>query len=418
MTADGTVTVDAGPTVAAPTPVPSAAQLYAAYEAATESLDPPFALVDLDAMWRNAHTLVSRRRGKALRVASKSLRCRPLLTSILERDGFRGLMTFTLAESLWLHDQGFDDLLLAYPTTDRQALRRLGRLEGEGQPIVMIDSTEHLDLIDRAAGRGRRPVRVCIELDVGFWLAGGRLKIGPKRSPIRTPDQAAELAREVMRRPGFELAGLMGYEGHIAGFGDDPPGPRWKGPVVRRMQRASAREIARRRAAVVDAVRTVAPLELVNGGGTGSLHLTAREPVVTEVTVGSGFYAPVLFDHYTGFRLQPAAMFALPVVRRPGPGVATLLGGGYHASGPKGADRLPRPYLPQGLRLDGLEGAGEVQTPVLGDPAGRLRIGDRVYLRHAKAGELCERFDRLHLVRDGRIVDEVPTYRGEEKTFL
>ncbi|HKG16912.1 MAG TPA: amino acid deaminase/aldolase, partial [Solirubrobacteraceae bacterium] len=377
-----------------------------------------FALVDLDAMWRNGHTLVSRRRGKALRVASKSLRCRPLLTSILERDGFRGLMTFTLAESLWLHDQGFDDLLLAYPTTDREALRRLGRLEGERPPIVMIDSTEHLDLIDRAAGRGRRPVRVCIELDVGFWLVGGRLKIGPKRSPIRTPDQAAELAREVMRRPGFELAGLMGYEGHIAGFGDDPPGPRWKGPVVRRMQRASAREIARRRAAVVDAVRTVAPLELVNGGGTGSLHLTAREPVVTEVTVGSGFYAPGLFDHYTAFRLQPAAMFALPVVRRPGPGVATLLGGGYHASGPKGGDRLPRPYLPQGLRLDGLEGAGEVQTPVLGDPAGRLRIGDRVYLRHAKAGELCERFDRLHLVRDGRIVDEVPTYRGEEKTFL
>ncbi|HEX2397210.1 MAG TPA: amino acid deaminase/aldolase [Solirubrobacteraceae bacterium] len=418
---DTGVTVGAGAGVYAPPPAgppASAAELYAAYEAATASLDPPFALVDLDAMWRNGNGMLSRRQGKALRVASKSLRCRALLTSILGREGFRGLMTFTLGESLWLHGEGLDDLLLAYPTTDRDGLRRLGRLEGERPPIVMADSTEHLDFIDAAAGRDRRSVRVCIELDVGFWLAGGRLKIGPKRSPIRTPRQAADLAREVVRRPGFELAGLMGYEGHIAGFGDDPPGPRWKGPLVRRMQSASAREIAQRRAAVVAAVRAVAALELVNGGGTGSLHLTAREPAVTEVTVGSGFYAPLLFDHYTAFKLQPAAMFALPVVRRPRPGVATLLGGGYHASGPKGADRLPRPYLPDGLRLDGLEGAGEVQTPVLGEPADRLRIGDRVYLRHAKAGELCERFDRLHLLQGGRIVDEVPTYRGEGRTFL
>ncbi|MFL5821141.1 MAG: amino acid deaminase/aldolase [Solirubrobacteraceae bacterium] len=415
--------VDTATTPTAPpgTPArpPSPAPLYAGYEAATASLEPPFALVDLDAMWRNGRDMLTRRHGKRLRVASKSLRCRALLTAILERDpAFRGLMTFTLPESLWLHEQGFDDLLLAYPTADRDALRRLGRVEGDRPPILMVDSREHLDFIDEAAGRERRAVRVCIELDLGFWLAGGRLKIGPKRSPIRTPQQAAGLAREVVRRPGFELAGLMGYEGHIAGFGDDPPGPRWKGPLVRRMQSASAREIAQRRAAVVEAVRAVAPLDLVNGGGTGSLHLTAREPAVTEVTVGSGFYAPVLFDHYTALELAPAAMFALPVVRRPGPGVATLLGGGYHASGPKGADRLPRPYLPEGLRLDGMEGAGEVQTPVLGAPADDLRIGDRVYLRHAKAGELCERFDRLHLVEGGRLVDEVPTYRGEGRTFL
>jgi len=420
MTGRATPTIDAATAVEAPPPgpAPSPSQLYAGYEAATASLEPPFALVDLDAMWRNGQSMLSRRQAKPLRVASKSLRCRALLTSILGRDGFRGLMTFTLRESLWLHEAGFDDLLLAYPTTDREALHRLGRLEGERTPMVMVDCADHLDFIDRAAGRDRRPVRVCIELDVGFWLAAGRLKIGPKRSPIRTPEQAANLAREVVRRPGFELAGLMGYEGHIAGFGDNPPGPRWKGPLVRRMQSASAREIAQRRAAVVEAVRAVAPLELINGGGTGSLHLTAREPAVTEITVGSGFYAPLLFDHYTAFKLQPAAMFALPVVRRPGPGVATLLGGGYHASGPRGADRLPRPYLPDGLRLDGMEGAGEVQTPVLGDPADGLRIGDRVYLRHAKAGELCERFDRLHLLEGGRLVDEVPTYRGEGKTFL
>ena len=106
------------------------------------------------------------------------------------------------------------------------------------------------------------------------------------------------------------------------------------------------------------------------------------------------------------------------MVRRPGPGVVTALGGGYLASGPADAARLPSPWLPPGLELDPEEGAGEVQTPLLGAAAAGLAIGDRAYLRHAKAGELCERFDRLHLVEGDRIVDVVPTYRGEGKTFL
>ena len=115
---------------------------------------------------------------------------------------------------------------------------------------------------------------------------------------------------------------------------------------------------------------------------------------MTELAAGSGLYGPTLFDAYRAFAPRPAALFALPVVRRPGPGVVTALGGGYLASGAGDAARLPRPYLPAALKLDGQEGAGEVQTPLLGAAADDLALGDRVYMRHAKAGELCERFDR------------------------
>ena len=370
-------------------------------------------------MWANADDLLRRARGKPIRVATKSLRCRSLIRSVLDWNlGFRGLMTFTLRETLWLAEHGFGDMLLAYPTTDRAAIADLAASELDTPPALVIDSTDHLDLIDAAARQRARPVRVCIEVDVGFHLAGGRVRIGPKRSPIRTPEQAAALARAVTARPGFELAGLMAYEGHIAGLGDRPRGRPIRGLAIGAMQRASAREIRARRSAVVAAVREVAPLEIVNGGGTGSLHTTAREPAVTEVTAGSGLYAPGLFDDYRAFSARPAAMFVLPVARRPGPGVATVLGGGYLASGPADRDRLPRPALPAGLRLDPFEGAGEVQTPLRGDAANALSPGDRVYLRHAKAGELCERFDRLYLVAGEEVVDEVPTYRGEGRCFL
>ena len=395
---------------------------YEELEAIFAGIDAPFALVDLDAMWANGRELLDRAAGTPIRVASKSVRCRSLLTAMLERhgapNGLRGLMTFTLAESLWLHGHGFDDLLLAYPTTDRAALAELAALDSGHAPIVMVDSAEQLEYIEAAAGPGERPIRVCIDLDVAWWPLGGRLKVGAKRSPIRTPEQAQALARQIAARPRFELAALMGYEAHIAGVGDRPLGRRLQGPLIRLMKRLSAAEIAERRAAVVAAVREVAPVPIVNGGGTGSVHLTRREAAVTEVTAGSGFFAPALFDRYSAFTLTPAAMFAMPVVRRPSGATATLLGGGYHASGAAGIDRLPAPYLPRGLRLDPQEGAGEVQTPVMGAAAASLRIGDRVYLRHAKAGELCERFNSLHLVSGEEIVDVVATYRGEGRCEL
>ena len=382
-------------------------------------VDAPFALVDLDAMWANAAEMLARARGTPIRVASKSVRCRALLEAILDHDpGFRGLMTFTLPESLWLHGHGFDDLLLAYPTADRGALAELGRLDAEGAPILMVDSVEQLDLIESAAGGPARPFRVCIELDVSWWPLGGRVKVGAKRSPVRTPEQARALAHEIVRRPALELAALMGYEAHIAGLGDRPLGKRVQPSAIRLIKRRSAAEIAERRAAVVAAVREVAPVPLVNGGGTGSIHTTTREDVITEITAGSGFYAPTLFDRYDAFSLTPAAMFAMPVVRKPSARIATLLGGGYLASGAAGPDRLPTPHLPPGLRVDPLEGAGEVQTPVTGSAAASLQIGANVYLRHAKAGELCERFNTLYLVRGGEIADEVPTYRGEGRCEL
>jgi D-serine deaminase-like pyridoxal phosphate-dependent protein len=415
-------TVAAGTHAAAPGALAPAAR-YERYRTAFTALDPPLAFVDLDAMWANSADMLRRAAGKPIRVASKSLRCRGLLSAVLERDpGYRGLLTFTLPETLWLASLGFTDLLVAYPTVDRAALASLAALTASrphDAPIVMVDCVEQLDLIEACAGSGGAPIRVCLDFDASYWIAGGRVRLGPKRTPVHTVDQARALAVEIAQRPGLALAAMMSYEGHIAGLGDRVPGNPVKSAVVSRLQRASYAELRERRAQAIAAVRSVAPgLSIVNAGGTGDLHLIANEGAITEGTAGSGFYAPTLFDNYSSFRFEPAAMFALPVTRRPSSHVVTLLGGGYLASGVGGKDRMPQPYLPGGLRLDPMEGAGEVQTPVHGDAARILRVGDFVVMRHTKAGEVCERFDRLYLVSGDRIVDELPTYRGEGKTFL
>ncbi|MEW1772436.1 amino acid deaminase/aldolase [Streptomyces sp. NPDC086777] len=392
----------------------------ARYDRATAHLDAPLAIVDLEAFDANADDLLRRAGGKPIRVASKSVRCRHLLERVLAKEGFAGIMSFTLAESLWLARSGFDDVLLAYPSADRSAFAELAADPKLAAAVtVMIDDPAHLDLIDAARDGGGEVVRVCLELDTSLKLFGGRVRVGARRSPLHSPAQLADLARTVARRPGFRLVGIMGYEGHIAGVGDDVAGRPLRSRAVRLMQATARRELAERRGAVVRAVRAVAPdLEFVNGGGTGSVQTTAAEDAVTEIAAGSGLYVPRLFDNYTSFTGRPAALFAMPVVRRPGVGVVTVLGGGYPASGVAGPDRLPVPYLPEGLSYDAQEGPGEVQTPLLGSAADDLLIGDKVWFRHAKAGELCERFAELQLVEGDRVTATVPTYRGEGHTFL
>lgn len=384
----------------------------AGLHAATADLEPPLAALDLTALRANAADLVRRAGGVPIRVASKSVRCRAVLEEVLGAGltadgGFAGIMSYSLAEAIWLVRLGARDVLLGYPVTDRAALAELG-----ADPVLrdaitlMIDDVDQLDLIRAAVGSDTVHPRVCLDVDASLRI--GPLHLGVRRSPIRSPEQAAALAEAALGR-GFDVVGVMTYEAQIAGLPDS-------NIAVRLVKKASAAEIGRRRGAVVEAVRSVAgSLQIVNSGGTGSIEVSTADTVVTEVTAGSGLYAPTLFDDYRAFSATPSLFFALPVVRKPTDRIATLFGGGYIASGPAGASRVPKPVWPIGLRLIGTEGAGEVQTPLTG--AAHLRIGDRVWMRHAKAGELCERFDRIHLVdgKGGRAT--VPTYRGEGKCF-
>ncbi|WP_280494605.1 amino acid deaminase/aldolase [Nocardia asiatica] len=384
----------------------------AGLHAATAELDPPLAALHLPTLRANAADLARRAGGTPVRVASKSVRCRAVLAEVLGAEltaagGFAGIMSYSLREALWLVRHGARDVLLGYPSVDRAALAELASDDLLLRSVtLMIDDAGQLDLIRAAVGTDRVRPRVCLDVDASLRI--GPLHLGVRRSPVRTPEQAATLAGEALRR-GFDVVGVMTYEAQIAGLPDS-------NVAVRLVKRASAAEIRKRRAQVLDAVRSVTgKLEIVNSGGSGSIEVSVADPDVTEVTAGSGLYVPTLFDGYRSFTPRPALYFATPVLRRPAPDIATVFAGGYIASGPAGPSRVPKPVWPRGLKLLGTEGAGEVQTPLSG--AAQLRIGDRVWFRHAKAGELCERFDTVHLVDEDGSRVAAPTYRGEGVCF-
>lgn len=383
--------------------------------AAVADVSGPVAALNLAALRFNALDMLVRASGVPIRVASKSVRVREVLDATLALPGYRGILAFTLPEALWLA-QTHDDVVIGYPSVDRTAIAELVRNEEAAARItLMVDDLTQLDVVDAIAAPSQRAViRVAIDADAS-WRAPGLGHIGVRRSPVHEPGEVAGLARAIVGRAGFRLVGLMMYEAQIAG---QPNATGSGDAVIRWMQRRSGQELLDRRAAIVGALRDVAPLEFVNGGGTGSLELTASDLSVTEITAGSGLLAGHLFDGYQSFSPAPAAAFALEVVRKPLPDIATVLGGGWIASGPALASRQPRPVWPRGLHTLGREGAGEVQTPLHGDAARSLSVGDRVWFRHSKSGELSERVERFHLVDGDRVVGDALTYRGEGKSFL
>ncbi|MUV36719.1 hypothetical protein JNUCC1_00523 [Lentibacillus sp. JNUCC-1] len=392
---------------------------YEYYKEALTSVDKPCAFLDSELFHRNIESIAERAQGKQIRIASKSVRSIDALRFIFNvSDVFRGVLCFHPDEALYLNDNGFDDLLIAYPAVNHSSLKQIAERVKQNQTItLMIDSVTHIEILEQIAKETDSHFLVCLDIDLSSSYPG--LHFGVHRSPVKTREHAIALINRIHNSKHVRLDGIMGYEAQIAGVTDNNPKQKTKNAVIRLLKRSSTKELVNKREQIVKDIENKGiDLRFVNGGGTGSLHQTAIEEAVSEVTVGSGFFNPHLFDDYIDHRNDPAMGFALEITRQPKKDIYTCAGGGYIASGAVGEDRLPRVYLPEGANLTSNEGAGEVQTPVVYQGEIDLQIGDPVFLRHSKAGELCEHFHLIHVIKDGSVIDTYRTYRGDAKCFL
>ncbi|MBX7241534.1 MAG: amino acid deaminase/aldolase [Bacteroidia bacterium] len=392
---------------------------YISYKNAIAEKNLPVACIDYEKWEANIHFNVTRSKGKQIRIASKSVRSIEMIKDILSRGApFQGIMSYDGMETVFLSQNGFDDILMGYPCTVKPAVFAVGEEIRKGKTIYfMVDSEYHLKMIQEAAENLGIIIPVCVDLDMSSDFPG--LHFGVWRSSIRNIADFKHFIDKSKKYNRIRIAGLMGYEAQNAGVPDAVPGERMKNALIKFLKKRSQKEYSLFRKNASEYCRSQGiALDFVNGGGTGCIETTCEEGWVTEVTVGSGFYAPAVFDHYSDFSYQPAAFFALPIARIPKKGIYTCSGGGYIASGSTGKNKNPKVFLPKGGSLTDLEGAGEVMTPVIFSGEVNLQEGDPVFFRHAKAGELCERFNELHLIQSGKIIKTVLTYRGEGQSFL
>lgn len=383
---------------------------YTEYLTALNYPGVPTLFLDNDAFKKNIQWIKENAGNKKIRIATKSIRSRSVLSDILKSDAiFQGLMTYDIREAIWLRDEGLKDILMGYPTMDVRGVREL--LKNPLEITLMVDLPEHLEFLEREAMVAGKKISICIDIDLSMDLPG--LRFGVYRSALNSVERMKKFLQKLKQCQHLKLTGIMGYEAQIAGVMDK------ESALIRTLKKISLRQLQDRRKQMVSLIHAEGHvLSLINGGGTGSLKATSQEDVVTEITVGSGFFAPVLFDHYADFKLSPSLMFTLPIVRHPEKNIFTCLGGGYIASGSTEAIKQPTPYLPHGLKLLRHEGAGEVQTPMMYQGPLKLLPGDSIIMRHAKSGEVCERFSSIVVIDKGIQVGNYPTYRGEGKNFV
>ena len=391
---------------------------YQIYNKAISAQPLPSAYIDMDLLDENIQSLLERSGNKPIRIATKSIRSLPMLKYLASKsDTFIGFMAFTLLEACFLADNGLDNILMGYPSMQESALKEVGRRIKDGKRIVlMVDRMEHLGPIEKVAKELECRFLICIDTDVSTRFPG--LYFGVHRSAVKGKDDFAKMLNGIIKSDYLDPAGLMGYEAQIAGVVDNQKGNNSMNLVTKVLKRNAIPKIATIREELVATFKELTGLEpaICNAGGTGSIESSIQESWVNEITIGSGFFQPALFDSYRNFLHKPAAFFALEVVRNPKKGIYTLNGGGYIASGDTNKNKLPQPFLPKGMSLIKREGAGEVQTPVRYN--GILDLGTPVFFRHAKAGELCERFNTIYLIRGDKISDEFKTYRGDGFSFL
>jgi D-serine deaminase-like pyridoxal phosphate-dependent protein len=370
----------------------------------------PAAFIDLERFDRNLLALAARAKGKPIRIASKSVRSIALLKRALLNPAFQGVLAYRGYEAVHLARAGIQDIVLGYPLVDPVEISAVAKsIQSGAQIVFMCDRIEHLDLLAKAADEVQVDLPFAIDLDLSNRWPG--LYFGVRRSWISSPERMSQLLKGVRKYSKLKLIGAMGYEAQIAGVSD-------RLNLYTFLKNRAAPSVRKKREAFVAQLKAEGfQLRFVNGGGTGSFESTRLDTSVTELCAGSGFFSPTLFDTYKEFCHEAAIFFALQVTRKPEDDIATCASGGYIASGTTEISKQPTPVLPLELSLLQHEGAGEVQTPVQGAGAKGLKIGDLVIFRPAKAGEICERFNELHLISGNKIVETVTTYRGEGKSF-
>ena len=406
----------------------------------------PSAWLDMDALDHNITLVNQKTKSVQLRLATKSIRSIDVLHYIKDKSpNFIGLMSYAADESVYLLENGFDNILCAYPTLDMASVAATFDYTKQGATMIwMVDRPEHVDVLNEVGKIHDVVIDVCLDINMSMPLP--KLYFGTKRSALMSIKDVKKLLKHIKKCRHINVGAAMGYEAQIAGLPEHLPGKALLSPAIRLLKSRSQKQVSKRRRSIVEYLNKQGyTLKLVNGGGSGSMDFTSSQPEVSEITVGSAYYKPAYFDYMDSMHeFQPAAGFVLPVTRQPEKGVLTCHSGGVIASGATGTDKAPVIHYPEYLSLLNDEGFGEVQTPMAiskakkdGDTP-RFSIGDVVWCRHAKAGELCEHFNELICYRqsaqsttDGFARSEgtrpiintktknqvMTTYRGEGKCF-
>ena len=343
-----------------------------------DDLDTPALCIDLDVMESNVRTMVAlcRKHGVAWRPHSKAHKSPDIARRLLAA-GALGITCAKLGEAEVMAAGGIRDILIANQIVGPHKMRRLVDVRRQADPIVTVDDPVQVEMLREAMKPAGLTLRVLIEVDIGLCRAG----VAPGAPAVR-------LGELISRQPGLELAGIMGYEGHLLTIED---------------QDEKDKSIRAALGLLVDTRdafgRAGLSCPIVSAGGTGSCAISVTCPGITELQAGGLIFMDAFYRHRCrvqdfGFALK----LVTTVVSRPAPDRAIIDAGrksqhaDSHNSLVAGRDdiRVARLSAEHGeLRLE--------------ESARDLAIGDRLELIPGYSDFTNVLHDEFYAMRAGRL---------------
>ena len=317
--------------------------------------------------------------GKGWRPHAKCHKSPDIAASLL-RHGAMGITCAKISEAEVFAAAEIQNILIAHLPVGPGRVRRLARLCQFIKPIVTCDHYVQAEaLSDECLRQGVR-CQALVEINVGM-----------ERTGVRPGRDALELAKGIVRLPGLELKGIMGYEGHVMALTD---------PEAKRAAIDAALGILSHAKTLYG--RNGLCCDIVSAGGTGSLRQCLDCAALTELQAGGAIFGDPYYARMPdsdGF--EPALTVLTTVVSRPAYDRAVLDAGGKSIT----AEHHP-PVIRDWDDAKIVRHSAEHLVLELGPASRELRIGDQVELIVGYSDlttmlhdeYLCFRDDRLETV--------------------
>jgi len=347
-------------------------------------LDTPALIVDLDILESNIAQMMGtfREHGIGWRPHTKAIKI-PAIAHKLIAAGAHGVTVAKLSEAEVMSQAGISDILITGPVVGAKKAALLANLSKQARPIAVVDSVDHIDMLDTAGKEYGVQIRTVIEVDLGMHRCG-----------VQPGEAAVALAKEINSREGLKFEGLMAWEGHTLRIKDVDE------------KRAAVQEAVNN---LIDTARAIReadiPVNIVSCGGTGTYPYSAAAGVngITEIEAGGGIYGDLVYSRSFGIDHPMAMTVIASVISRPAPD-RIVTDAGFKTLSSQGAAPEPKDIANvSGIRMSAEHGTMDLDTPNT-----EVKVGDKVYWKVGYTDATVALHETMYGIRNGIVEVEWP----------
>jgi len=349
---------------------------------AAEDVCTPALIVDLDAFEHNVEVMHQYIKEKGLRhrAHAKTHKSVDIALYQIEHGGACGVCCQKVSEAEAMVAGGVKDVLVSNQVVDSRKIDRLAMMAKKARTLVCVDDANNIDDLSAAAVKHGVTIECLVEIDCGAGRCG-----------VQWGDPVVALAKKIAASDGLKFSGLQAYQGaaqHVHDFEER------KGKIDSAIEQ------------VADTVEMLKAegleCDIIGGAGTGSYYFEGTSGVYNEMQCGSYIfmdadYQRVKDDKGGNISEFENSLFIWTSIMSHAKADKAICDAGLKAQSVDSG-------LPVIFGRDDIEYIKCAdEHGVITDPAGTLKLNDKLKLVPGHCDPTCNIYDWYVGVRNGKV---------------